>query len=205
LYTKSGIYNAFSKGAEMKRSAFLIALLSALIFASSIAGPFPETAYAAPVARGGHVGGGSMGRAGGGNVGRFSGGGNVGRFSGGGNVGRFQGGGHVGRFSGSGFGGRGEHFRHGGGHFHSSIWIGPSFGFWDPFYYPYYPYPYYAPPTVVVPEEPIYVVPAPEQEETHYWYYCKEAKGYYPYVSSCPGGWLKVVPSPAPPEREEED
>jgi hypothetical protein len=29
-----------------------------------------------------------------------------------------------------------------------------------------------------------------------YWYYCVDAKSYYPYTQQCPGGWLTVVPSP---------
>lgn len=115
------------------------------------------------------------------------------------------GGGGGGHFSGHGFGGHGGHFGHGGhgGHFEGGIWIGPGLGIWDPFYYPfyypYYPYPYYSAPTVVVPEEQEYISPAPQQE-TGYWYYCKDANGYYPYVKSCPGGWLRVVPSRTPPE-----
>jgi hypothetical protein len=116
-------------------------------------------------------------------------------------------GGFVGRGSYAGYRGHG-HGGHHGGHFSSSIWIGPSFGFgYDPFYYPYYPYrysypyPYYAPPTVVVPQEPQeYIMRDDQQDETGYWYYCKEANGYYPYVKRCPGGWMKVVPYQPPPD-----
>lgn len=121
--------------------------------------------------------------------------------------------------------GHGGYYRHGGyyghgGHGHgsyysTSIWFGPSWGWsvWDPFYYPYYPYyyrypypyPYYGPSTtVVVPQEPQeYIMQAPGQQETGYWYYCREAKGYYPYVEKCPGGWLRVVPQ-EPPDADEE-
>jgi len=28
------------------------------------------------------------------------------------------------------------------------------------------------------------------------WYYCEGAKGYYPYVPTCPGGWKKVPANP---------
>ena len=28
-----------------------------------------------------------------------------------------------------------------------------------------------------------------------------ESQGYYPYINSCPGGWMKVVPETAPPSR----
>lgn len=31
-----------------------------------------------------------------------------------------------------------------------------------------------------------------------WWYYCVDAKTYYPYVKQCPGGWLRVAPQPAP-------
>ena len=117
------------------------------------------------------------------------------------------GGGHGGHFSGRGFGGGGGgHFHH-GGHFEGGVWIGPGFGFWDPFFYPYAPYPYpysYYPPTVVVPEQPQkYIMQTPQPQENNYWYYCRESRGYYPNVKSCPGGWMKVVPS-EPPQGQED-
>ena len=100
--------------------------------------------------------------------------------------------------------GGGGHFGggHGGGHF--GVWIGPGWG-WDPFFYPYYPYyPYYNTPTVVVPQQPEeYLMPESPSEGTGYWYLCNNPKGYYPYVKSCPGGWMKVVPAPAPPGEED--
>jgi len=34
---------------------------------------------------------------------------------------------------------------------------------------------------------------APEQ---NWWYYCAQANGYYPYVTTCPTGWTKVSPIP---------
>lgn len=30
--------------------------------------------------------------------------------------------------------------------------------------------------------------------EPGYWYYCKEAGAYYPYVQTCSGDWVKVAP-----------
>lgn len=61
-----------------------------------------------------------------------------------------------------------------------------------------YPYEYYPSPPVIIREEtPLYV--QPEEEEPYYWYYCPEAQGYYPYVRTCPGGWMKVVPDITPP------
>jgi hypothetical protein len=105
-----------------------------------------------------------------------------------------------------------------GGHVHIGVAIGP---YWGPWYYPpasyYYP-PYYVSPyvapLVIEQQAPVYL----EQQQapiavapgnpaapvaaapTAYWYYCAKAKGYYPYVKECPGGWQKVSPKP-PGER----
>ena len=49
----------------------------------------------------------------------------------------------------------------------------------------------------------VYIEPAPQQEEQNYWYFCKKPEGYYPYVKKCPEGWLKVIPSPVPPDKGE--
>ncbi len=93
----------------------------------------------------------------------------------------------------------GGHFR--GGHFGVRLWFGP--GWWGP-YYPYYPY--YAVPRAVVPPPPdTYIEPAPAPEGSNYWYFCQKPEGYYPYVKKCPGGWMRVVPSPPPAEGEEEE
>lgn len=95
------------------------------------------------------------------------------------------------------------------GGFRGSIWIGPGWGWgwgWGapyPYYYPYY---YYAAPPVVIPQQP----PAydyeqqapPTREQPYYWYFCPDAKAYYPYVKQCPGGWKKVVPKPPDRGRE---
>lgn len=107
---------------------------------------------------------------------------------------------------------RGDHFRGGhfrGGHFrgpHVSVGIGPVWGpgIWWGWPGPYwsYPYPYYAPPVVVQQEPPVYIQQsppaAPQPEAQQYWYYCEEAKAYYPYVQQCPKGWMTVVPTPPP-------
>ena len=75
------------------------------------------------------------------------------------------------------------------------VWFGPA-------YYPRYYYPpyYYAPMPV---SPPVYIEqgeaqPAPAAPPQAYWYYCAEAKGYYPYVKECPGGWQRVSPQPPP-------
>jgi len=81
---------------------------------------------------------------------------------------------------------------------------GDRFGWWwivaGTWYFyprPVYPYPnLYVPPVFVnaYPVTPIAPGPAP----TEYWYYCREAKGYYPYVPTCPGAWEKVPATPPP-------
>jgi hypothetical protein len=113
--------------------------------------------------------------------------------------GRIDGGGGNWRGGGGnwGHGGRG----HGGGSF--DVWFGPGWGWWDPFYYPYYPYyPSYTQPPVVIEQQPQeYVMPETQSEQTSYWYFCRNPQGYYPYVKRCPGGWMKVVPTP-PAEEE---
>ena len=62
------------------------------------------------------------------------------------------------------------------------------------------PYYYPAPQVVVVPQQPQTYVQR-NQPEPNYWYYCQNPQGYYPYIKSCPGGWMKVVPDTAPPGR----
>jgi hypothetical protein len=75
-------------------------------------------------------------------------------------------------------------------------WGGPVVG------WPYlYPYAYYAPPPVVMQQPPVYS--EPEQQQPFYWYYCQNPHGYYPYVQSCPSGWMKVVPNITPPQTGE--
>jgi hypothetical protein len=92
------------------------------------------------------------------------------------------------------------------------FWWGPGFlarPFW--YGYPYYPgfyyppaygyppvYGYppaaYAPPALVQPSPPAYVqqqVPV-GPPPPYYWYYCQDARAYYPYVKQCPRGWMKV-------------
>ncbi len=58
-------------------------------------------------------------------------------------------------------------------------------------------------PTVVY-QEPVrtVVVPAPEpvviapQASSNWWYYCRSAGAYYPYVTTCAGAWEKVPATP---------
>jgi hypothetical protein len=102
-----------------------------------------------------------------------------------------------------GFGHSGAHFA-GGGHFvsrghfvpggrffgprHVAVFLGVGIPFYA--YYPpplpyYYDYaPGYYPPPAAIPEQP------------GYWYFCRSANAYYPYVQQCPEGWQPVVPQP---------
>lgn len=106
-----------------------------------------------------------------------------------------------------------------GGHVYGGVGVylggpGPYWGpgYARPYYYPrpyypgpfYYPGPYYEPaPVVVMPAAPpVYIersdeAVAQEPESGQFWYYCRSAKNYYPYVKECPGGWQKVPPQPA--------
>jgi hypothetical protein len=89
-----------------------------------------------------------------------------------------------------------------------SVHFGVVVGVPGPWYYPapYYPpyYPAYAyPPVVVQQPAPAYVeqaAPAAQKNSaaTGVWYYCSDAKAYYPYVKDCPGGWQKVAAGPPP-------
>ena len=75
-------------------------------------------------------------------------------------------------------------------------------GAFAPYYYPYYNpyyYPYYNAPSPGVVEEQPPVEVQPEQQQTYYWYFCQNPQGYYPYVQSCPSGWMKVLPDVKPP------
>lgn len=79
------------------------------------------------------------------------------------------------------------------------VYVGPGWG-WGP---GWYPPPYYYPPQVVVvppSQPPVYIErqdeAMPHSEAQQYWYFCKSAKGYYPYIKECPEGWQKVLPQP---------
>lgn len=93
--------------------------------------------------------------------------------------------------------GRWVHGHHSG---HPGWWwvVGPTWYFYPT---PIYPYPNpYEPPPPWSPALPVPVVP-PAQ----FWYFCDESQRYYPYVSTCPGGWRQVpvtqAPAASPAER----
>ena len=96
-----------------------------------------------------------------------------------------------------------------GGRTRVSVGVGFGFGGWGyPAYgwgYPYYGgygygYPYYAAPVVVQQQPTVYVEQPAVQQQAQpqgYWYYCHDARAYYPYVKECPAGWQRVAPQPA--------
>jgi hypothetical protein len=64
-------------------------------------------------------------------------------------------------------------------------------------------YGYSYPPVIVAPtpppvyiQQPQVMPPQPQAPAGYYWHYCRDPKGYYPYVTNCPGGWLRVLPQP---------
>ena len=91
-----------------------------------------------------------------------------------------------------------QHRFHGGPRVHFGVVVGAPL-FWHPAPYYYYP-PYYYPPAVVVPQSPpTYVEKSDAAEDAQsFWYWCADAKAYYPYVKQCPGGWQRVAPQSAP-------
>ncbi len=86
-----------------------------------------------------------------------------------------------------------------GQHVRFGIVVGVPFPWYYPAPYYYYP-PAYYPPAVVAPTSPTYVErsSAPPAPPAGHWYYCADAKAYYPYVKQCPGGWQRVAAGPPP-------
>jgi len=77
-----------------------------------------------------------------------------------------------------------------------------TYGYRYPYFYPpMYVYPPYYPPAVIVPSTPpVYIqneTIRPVQPQTHYWNYCRNPEGYYPYVKQCPEGWMQISPQPS--------
>gem|GEM_PF-1101731 len=202
------------KTSKISRSLTLITMLLVGTFMS-------EMAFAAGSWSGGGQATGGRGGAG------FSGGGHGGGgrvggpgFSGGGH----GGGGRVGRpgFRGGRYGGGGWNRGRGVG-----IYLGAPIGFpFGYSYYDSYPYSYYGAPyyrasyyspapayyPLVQPAPVTYIERSDEPQiatqeastdssqdvQGLWWYYCVDAKAYYPYVNQCPGGWLRVAPQPPP-------
>jgi hypothetical protein len=56
-----------------------------------------------------------------------------------------------------------------------------------------------SPPPIYIQQEVVQVQPPAQgtnSQGTNYWHYCRKPEGYYPYVKSCPEGWLQVAPEP---------
>jgi hypothetical protein len=86
---------------------------------------------------------------------------------------------------------------HQGGHAHVGVFVGAPLFWYPPYYYP----PYYPPMAEVPSSPPVYIEqggaqPAPAPSQPDWWYYCADAKAYYPYVKECPAGWQRVAPQP---------
>lgn len=79
-----------------------------------------------------------------------------------------------------------------------NVWVGGPFWWGVPFGYGY-PYVFERPVIVQAPAEPMFMPSATQQ--SHSWYYCREAQMYYPYVTSCPSAWQEV-PATAEPTAE---
>jgi hypothetical protein len=96
--------------------------------------------------------------------------------------------------------GHGRHAWHGGYRGHAPHWSLSIGGLWYPYPYAYpapvYPYPApvypYSVPWVPVP--PVSAVAA--EPPAQYWYFCEASRTYYPYVTTCPGGWKPVPATP---------
>jgi hypothetical protein len=77
------------------------------------------------------------------------------------------------------------------GRVHFGVHVGP---YWGPWWVVPPPI-YYSQPIVVEREAPIVIdqTVAP----IDYWYYCRPANAYYPYVKDCPAAWERVPAKPA--------
>jgi hypothetical protein len=86
------------------------------------------------------------------------------------------------------------------------VWWGPRV-WWGPVGWtgPWWPSVWVPPaPTVVVsPPAPVYIERPPAEPEAPpqqvWWYWCPQARAYYPYVKECPGGWQRVAPQSVMP------
>ena len=129
-----------------------------------------------------------------------------------------DGGGHHG-----GHDGHGGHHGHHGGHHNHIIYGGwgpgfypgygfGAFGYFPPYYPPFYGYPRVAvqptaPPVYIEQQNPP-AAPAASastsQPGARYWHYCQGEGGYYPDVKECPEGWVQVAPQTqsASPEQQ---
>jgi hypothetical protein len=107
------------------------------------------------------------------------------------------GGGHGGGHSGHGSGRSGSHHGH-----HRGTHPFPGSSSSTAFYGSYWAFPayWYAQSAPTLPAEPVYYIERSEEElrSPSTWYYCESEAAYYPYVSKCPAGWVKVEPFDLP-------
>ncbi len=89
---------------------------------------------------------------------------------------------------------------HHGARVSTRVFIGGDFAFGPWWWGPGYPYYYASPPVVVQESPPVYIQQQPPAQPA-YWYYCQNPAGYYPYVKTCPSGWMTVVPPNNPPAK----
>jgi hypothetical protein len=82
-------------------------------------------------------------------------------------------------------------------------WWWVAAGIWYFYPAPVYPYPDpYTPSVTVINQPPVVEAPQAQPQSPpppQVWYYCDSAKGYYPYVSSCPEPWRQVPAQPQQP------
>jgi hypothetical protein len=74
-----------------------------------------------------------------------------------------------------------------------------AFGYFPPYYPPFYGYPRVAvqpaaPPVYIEQQNSPAAPAASARPEARYWHYCQAEGGYYPDVKECPEGWLQVAP-----------
>ncbi len=80
--------------------------------------------------------------------------------------------------------------RHHHGYYHGWWWV-PAAA------WPLYAYPYaYRTSPVVVVESGVPTESMVAAQPVQYWYYCDPARGYYPYVPTCPTAWRPVPATP---------
>jgi hypothetical protein len=56
-------------------------------------------------------------------------------------------------------------------------------------------------PVIVAQAAPVFIERSPPEEPAAqvWWYWCADARAYYPYVKECPGGWQRVAPQAVRP------
>src|SRR5213593_2143177 len=77
-------------------------------------------------------------------------------------------------------------FHHAG----ARVFVGVGPAWWGP----PYPYWYYPPAPVEVAPAPAAAPAPPAASPESFWYYCPNAKAYYPNVQSCSEPWVRVAP-----------